>query len=53
MPAPRFDSPAAPKSGPANQVLDQKTMLRLERDARDELVDEEGESIAERIRSRL
>lgn len=52
VPAPILDG-SAPTSGPVNQVLDQKTMLRLERDAREELVDEEGEVIAERIRSKL
>jgi len=49
VPAPVFGAPPPPKP----KELSQEAMLSFERDARTELVDDEGEEIAMRIRSRL
>ena len=53
VPAPLLNGSVPERSGPVNEVLDHRVMLKLEKDAREELDDDEGELIAERIRSRL
>lgn len=52
VPAPLLNASPA-NSRPANEVLEHKAMLKLEKHAREELDHSEGEVIAERIRSRL
>ncbi|KAH7103329.1 HIT-like protein [Auriculariales sp. MPI-PUGE-AT-0066] len=47
------NSASAPANPLQSDTLDHKTMLRLERDAREELDDFDGAEIARRIRSRL